>query len=64
MILQTIHCSVKGCKNTYTEKEYNEGFFGWGHIAGLRDDRTGETIGHLCPEHLQIVERILNNGMD
>ena len=63
MILQTIHCSVKGCKNNYTEKQFNEGFPGWGDVRGLRDDQTNEDLAHLCPEHLQPVRRILN-GLD
>jgi len=63
MILQTIHCSVKDCTNTYTEKKYNEGFPGWGHIVGLRDVQTGENTAHLCPEHLKTVGRLLNNDL-
>lgn len=61
MILKTIHCSVKGCDNQYTESKDNEGFPGWGHIVGLRDDQTGENTAHLCSEHLQVVRRLLND---
>lgn len=64
MILQTIHCSIKGCNNQYTESKDNGGFPGWGHIVGLRDDQTNENTAHLCPEHLRKVGRLLNNDMD
>ena len=63
MILQTIKCNVKKCERTYTETKDNEGFPGWGHVAGLRDDATNETIAHLCPEHLKKVSEVLNNDM-
>lgn len=63
MILKTIHCSVKGCDNNYTENKFNEGFPGWGHVSGLKDDRTGEDTAHFCPEHLLMVGRLLNNDL-
>lgn len=64
MILKTIHCNVRNCNNEYTEKKNNEGFPGWGHIVGLQDEETNETTAHLCPEHLQMIGRVLNNGLD
>lgn len=63
MILQTIKCSAKNCENEYTEKRFNEGFPGWGHIQGVEDKETGENTAHLCPKHLQIARRLLN-GLD
>jgi hypothetical protein len=60
MILQTIHCSVKGCLHTLTEKHQNTGFKGWGHVIGIMDDETLEDRAHLCPDHLSIVKSILN----
>lgn len=58
MIKRTIICGVEGCKNTYEEKT-NEGFPGWGHVAGIMNDETGEAICHICPEHLKEILKIL-----
>jgi len=68
VILQTIICGVEGCAEKYTERKYNEGFPGWGHVAGLKNDETGETICHVCPKHLAVIKKILSGelryGMD
>jgi len=50
MIKRTICCSVKGCKETATEKTHGEGWSGWLMLQGvtLNDD----TAPSLCPHHM------------
>jgi len=64
MILRTIYCSVHRCPRVYTEKKFNEGFPGWGHINGIYNDQTEEDIAHLCPDHLEKIKGVLNNDLD
>lgn len=63
MILQTIICGVEGCAERHTETGFNMGFPGWGHVAGLMNDTTGETVCHLCPKHLATVKKLLTGEM-
>lgn len=60
MILRTIKCDKKKCIESFTEEFPNQGFPGWGHIAGLHDDKTGNETAYLCPEHLQEIAKFLN----
>jgi len=52
-ILRTIKCNLPGCQTEQVEGAPNAGWPGWGSLSGLRDDETGETELHLCPEHLK-----------
>ena len=58
--LNKIVCDRKGCKAEHTEGHFNQGHPGWGHIAGIFDDRTGADRAHLCPEHMQAIKEFLN----
>lgn len=62
-ILRTIKCDTEGCEKKHTETEPGGGWPGWGHVAGIMNDETGETTAYLCPEHLGKVKEVLN-GMD
>lgn len=63
MILQTIYCSVDGCKKSHKEEKPNAGFPNWGHVVGVQNAETGETIAHLCPSHLGMASTMLSGGL-
>lgn len=46
-IIKEIKCNIKGCKNSYKEKRFNEGFPGWVHIQGIVNG-DGESP-YICP---------------
>lgn len=62
MILQTIKCSVKGCKVEHTEEHFNQGFPRWGSVHGITDPETMEETAHVCPNHKKDIMSILNGG--
>jgi len=47
--IRTISCDKSKCGKTFTEKQYGEGFKGWGSVAGKT--KSGQEI-FLCPAHL------------
>jgi hypothetical protein len=53
-ILRTIKCNVEGCREIYTEQGPGAGFPGWGVLQGRQNEK-GETECHLCPKHLDMV---------
>jgi len=62
MIINTIKCSVSGCKVEHTEESFNVGHPGWGSVLGRRDNDTGEESAHLCPKHLDVVFTLVKQG--
>jgi hypothetical protein len=60
MILRTVFCGVKNCKEHYIEKYENEGWPGWGIIKGLADERGYPKDCYCCPKHLQKIKEVLN----
>lgn len=53
-VLRTIKCNVDGCGNLSPEKEFGDGWPGWGELHGRVDDATGSTGFGLCPKHLEM----------
>jgi hypothetical protein len=55
MITQKIHCEKQGCENFVEEAFENQGFAGWGHVAGLdaRDAEGNFLTITLCPDCLK-----------
>jgi hypothetical protein len=64
MILRSVLCDVKGCDEQYTEQHFNQGFKGWGHIAGLEDENGHNRVAYICPKHLQKAKELLNGNLD
>jgi len=61
-ILRTIICNKCGAR--FTEQGSNLGFPNWGHIAGIRNDQTGEEGAHLCPDCLKKIKLFMNEAVN
>ena len=60
MELRVLKCDVKGCTARAVETHANQGFPGWGHVAGLVNAENGIGIAHLCPDCMAKIKRLLN----
>lgn len=55
-IYRTIECAVCGARKT--ESSPNEGWHGWGHVAGIVLD--GAENPTICPKHLAAVANFID----
>lgn len=67
-VLSKIRCERRGCYTSFQEEFENQGFPGWGHIAGLQNEKGEHLVLHLCPSCMEDMIRFMKgaqvNGLD